>query len=185
MSTKKIELILNSISESNWNYLIKYGERGNILLGNEFEGILWLPYWFIKNDAPSLLNQGNITIFLEECLKYKGVDLEKVDFSTSYVECVSFLMWFRDNLYKINQMEKKYLGGEASPELIASGSQELDELGAIVIINELAQGDITKFKEIKSMPYEMVFDKLRLNNVSSRIKKNYNEIMSKKNKKTK
>lgn len=185
MEIQRIEVILNAITESNWNYLIKYGERGNTLLGEEFDGVLWMPYWFIKNDAPMLIESGDITKLFEECLRIKGSVIEKVDFSSAYAESVSFLLWFRDNLMTISKMEKKYLGGEPSAELIASGSSELDKLGAIVIINELAQGDITKFKEIKEMPYNEIFDKLRLNNITANVKKNYNEIMSKKNKKTK
>jgi len=62
-------------------------------------------------------------------------------------------------------------------DLVKAGVSELDQFGELNVIDNLAGGDILKWKKVEKLPYYMVFDKLHKNAVETKIQRNYNKIL--------
>jgi hypothetical protein len=56
-----------------------------------------------------------------------------------------------------------------------AGIRDLDILGDIATIDNLAGGDILKWNQIIELPYSMIFDKQLKNTIEHRISKKMNE----------
>lgn len=64
-----------------------------------------------------------------------------------------------DNIYKA----EKELYYESSAKDESAGIDKLSKFGVIIQIDQLANGDVTKYEQVKKQPYALCFNKLLMN----------------------
>lgn len=171
-----MEKTLQNISKQEFDLLVKFSKRSNVLFGVEVPQLIYMPYRFVKIDLPELLSTSNISELLETICRIHNIETKQ----SETPEIISFILWLKDEFEKIQQLEQAHLSNQPDPDMIAAGVQELNELGEINIIDSLAGGDILKWEQIEQLPYHKVFDKLKKDMVENKINKAYHKIISSK-----
>lgn len=151
---------LLSIPEDKWSFILKNGKRQSKLDGFEFESLIYCTYGFIKNELPELIKIGDFEMLILKVFKDRSINLFPPDIDKmGYHDMLHFILWISDEIKLISRMEQEYLSGDSDIDLIAAGIHELNQFGEMNIIDSLAGGDMTKYKQIEAMPYNMIFDK--------------------------
>lgn len=178
-----LEYSLSKVPKTDLDVIIKTGVRKNKVFGVEFEGLIYLPYWIVKVEIKELLINSKFSELIVLTLKEKGKDVSIKDISKkNHKELFSFVLWVKDELERIFNLEKEYLSNEPDADSINAGIRDFDELGEINTIDNLAGGDVLKWEEIKRLPYHTVFDKLRKNTIENKFNKRYQKILADKQK---
>lgn len=182
----KVHTLEHTLSKSNKNDLdviVRSGKRRNSVCGIEFEGLIYLPYWLVKVEIKELLLNNQFSELIILMLKEKGKITTLSEISKeNHKELFSFVLWVKDSLEAIFNLEKEYLSNEPDADSINAGIRDFDELGEINTIDNLAGGDILKWEEVKRLPYHQVFDKLRKNTIENKFNKRYQKIIAEKHK---
>lgn len=178
-----LESTLSKSNKEDIAVIVKSGKRTNKVLGVEFEQLIYMPYWFVKVDIKDLLGAGRFSELILLLLKHKNVNSTIKDISKeNHNELFSFILWVKDEVYLIHELESEYLSNEPDNDLVNAGIKDFDELGEINTIDNLAGGDILKWEQIKKLPYHQVFDKLRKQSIESKFNKRYQKILADKQK---
>lgn len=150
----------------------KFSERKNGLGETKLETIVHLSYKDLKETVPELFKENKYEEAMLLILKSvnKKVNFATVRASSNY-DKLKFLFWIQDQYKQINLIEQQYLTLTPDSEMTAAGVNELDELGDTNLIDALAKGDILKWRAIKELPYEMIFDKQRKSTIESKIER--------------
>lgn len=90
--------------------------------------------------------------------------------------------WVMENLKEISDIELQELGSDIDQDMKDAGADRLQEFGYSVAVDSLAQGDMLKYNDILKKPYAVVFRKMCLDKVNYEIRKQYQENVSRKNK---
>lgn len=173
-----LDQAINSIDKEDLKIILKNGVRSNTLFGVTYESIIYFKWWYVKVELPNLINEGKFT----KIITYICNVTESQVNNANYKEMFSFVLWLLDEIKLVSELEENYLSSEPNSDLKSAGIEKLNELGEINTLDNLAGGDILKWKKIKKLPYHIVFDKLRKNNLDAEVQKRYNEIMIKKSK---
>jgi len=168
-----LETQLATLSQTELQVLVKTAKRSNTLFGKSIKELIYYPYKIVKIQLPKLLQNNELTQIV--ALFFKGVTTEKID-RAKLSELSSFIVWVIDQLEAIYRLENQYLSSSPDRDLVKAGVSELDQFGELNVIDNLAGGDILKWKKVKKLPYYMVFDKLHKNAVETKIQRNYNKI---------
>lgn len=103
--------------------------------------------------------------------------LESVE-SVSVVHLFNCTSWIFEQLTEIVEIENNELKNSVDQKLIDAGIGELNRFGYMPTVDKLAGGDISKYSEVLSWPYDKVFMKLCYENTLSNINKKLNENVS-------
>lgn len=155
-----------------YTFLDKFAKRTGELAGVTFEDLTEIPFGVLKEELPAMFEAGDLegAIHLLVATKKKKLTLGRVKRLRNKDKFL-FLLWVKDQLKKLGQLEAQYLSAPPDPKLMAAGISELDALGAINTIDVLAQGDILKWNQIRALPYGQVFEKLLKITIEARINK--------------
>lgn len=167
-----------NMTKEEFNFLIEFGVRNNILFGMEVPMLIYMPYGFVKIELPEYLSTANVYEIINRIAKLQNIEETETDTK----ELIAFILWIKDEFEAIRKLESEHLSGSPDPDMLAAGVQELNELGEINVIDSLAGGDILKWEAIEKLPYYKVFDKLKKNMVENKVNKNYHKIISSKKK---
>lgn len=170
--------VFENISKNEFELIVKFGKRSNNLFGVDVASIIYFPYRFTKIDLPELLQEGNIEEIINIICKEKEIEKKEI----TQQETISFVLWLKDEIEAIQQLESRYLQSQPDPDMIAAGVNDLNEFGELNVIDSLAGGDILKWDEVGKLPYHKVFDKLRKNIIEKKVNANYQRIITTKNK---
>ena len=183
---KTIEYYLQHFTQVDFNILRKNVERSNSCFGFEFDQLINSSYWVVSNDLPQLFKKGEFTNALKLLLEDKGEDIliSKLDnlSKEDFLKVMQFVFWVVDELENIKDLEEQYLGGNPNVDLLQAGISELNMLGEFVSLDNLAMGDLTKYEEIKKMPYNEVFAKKLLQKRTADIQERLRDILKNKQK---
>lgn len=113
-------------------------------------------------------------------IEVKGIKLDKIVNKTFFHIC-KFRRFVEMELDKIQQLESN-LNFEASTIDRNAGIEELNQFGVMLQIDKLAGGDITKYDNIRALPYDICFAKLLMDKKTDEYKANINKIMLSNNK---
>lgn len=150
--------------------ILEFGTRINELDGVKINSLIHLPYKFIKQDLPKLLENNDFEIIAEKIINKPIVkDKDKI---------INFALWVMDQLKVLNENEN-VLQSKPEPEMIAAGIDRLERFGIYGVARSLTD-DILKVNEILELPYSDVFMALYYNKTTNDIQKNYSEIIKKK-----
>lgn len=151
---------LAQITNEDFDFLVKNGKRSSVLVNFDFESLIYTEFGLLKFDLPNLFASGNFENLLLMLLKDRDVDCFLEDIQNYPVsKVIEFILWVRDELSDIGDLEKKYLSSDPSPKMIQAGISNLDQFGAMNIVDSLAGGDILKHELIKKLKYNVIFDK--------------------------
>jgi hypothetical protein len=92
-------------------------------------------------------------------------------------EVYPFGLHLEQQLIRINEIERKHLKPDHTPEQIKAGIQMFNEVGIFCTIDMIAQGDLLKHNKVLNLPFSLVFNKLLLSNISSRFDRRLNEVL--------
>lgn len=172
---------INTLTEVQFKIILESGERKSTLCGVELESLIYFSYGLVKIEIPELLKEGKFLEIFQNILNEKGksLSLQEID-EQEHNDLLACLIWIKDELESIGNLEKEYLSNPPEADLINAGIRELDELGEFNTIDTLAGGDILKHEQIKALPYHYVFDKLRKQTLENKISKNLAKIQQQK-----
>lgn len=165
---------LNGVTQTQLDYIFKYGKGSNRLGGYECKPFVELPYGVVRKDMITLQKKdlhADAILLLLAC-QYDEVKLKNI----SQNDIFNFLVWTKKQHDKIFNMEKFYLKSDPDPHMMAAGVHRLDEFGALATIHTLALGDISKHAFIEGLPYYKVYEVLKLEKVQKEIQRAYFEI---------
>ena len=74
--------------------------------------------------------------------------------------------------------EEKYCSLPPDPNQIAAGIDRFKELGSVVLVDSLANGDITKWQQIENMSLGTIHAKMRMNVLTHQFKQEYEFILN-------
>lgn len=174
---KPFAAYLQGISPADYKFIKKYSKRTGTLCGVTLEDITDLPWDVLKHEVPKLFETNQLENAIHLVLKHykKNITFTKVRKAPNSKKLL-FLLWLRDQYETINQVEKKYLYNPPEAKQLQAGIQQLDVLGDINGIDNLAQGDILKWELIRRMKYSDIFNKMLKNTIEVRINKRLIEI---------
>lgn len=155
--------------------ILKYGKPSNTISGVTSKPFIELPYGLVKIEIPQLLSSEKIEEAINAIIKIQSKDFNIENSNPN--EVTAFILWIKEQMEFIANIEKQHLSSEPEPELSASGISRLEEFGVLATIDHLAGGDLLKYKDIEAQPYYKVYQKLKLDKVQGEIKKKYEEII--------
>ena len=151
---------LSRISKDEFDFLVKNGKRSSKLFNFDFESLIYSGWGFIKERLPELFEKGQFDKLLFEILKDRGHKVYMVAIQNMETrDAIKFILWIRDELEAIANLEKTYLVSNPSPKLFQAGINRLDQFGLMNTIDNLANGDVLKYDEVRKLRYNVVFDK--------------------------
>lgn len=156
-------------------YILKYGKSTDTLKGNQSKSLLYLPYGLVRITIPNLQGQDKHDTVIETIFKHQYGNDWNLDGVTTN-EKMSFYLFVKAELERIQQIERTFLGGDPEPELVAAGVTKLNEFGAFATVHSLAGGDILKHEAIEALPYFQVYQTLKLQKVNGDIERRYASI---------
>lgn len=171
---------IQNISKSDFEKLIKFGKRWNPLLDEikgikTKEGLIYYSYEFVKINLPSYLSDGKakeLLIDVFDIKSFKGLTIQRV---------MPLILWFYDELKKVSELEQNYLSTPPSNDMLRAGVESLNELGEEATIDMLVKDwGVYTHKQIKSMPYYEIFNKLRLMKLQGDIQSKLADIQKEK-----
>lgn len=163
MRFKRLSLnqyIINTLGVDYVDTVRKFVKSSNTICGITINDVTELSYQDIKHNIPNLIdtNEYEAVIFKVLQSTKKKITLQKV-FKAKPEERLLFLFWIQEQYKLINNLEEKLLTSSPAPEQINAGIHTLNVLGDVNIIDVIAGGDITKWAEIRNMPYGRIFEK--------------------------
>jgi len=176
-------LSIAKLSENELKNLIDNGKRVSKVDGFEFESAIHFSYGFVKEIIPNLIKIGNFEKLIASAFRDRGIGYQDNEIRwLDHNSLLQFVLWIKDEIEAINELEKNYLSSDPESDMISAGINDLNQFGLLNTIDQLAGGDILKWNEIRKLPYSVVFDKMYKNTIEGNIQKKMNKIMTSKNK---
>jgi hypothetical protein len=151
---------LAKITNEDFEFLSKNGKRTSIFMRHDFESLIYSEWGLLKFDLPDLFASGNFEELLYLLLKDRGVDFFKKSITNYELsKAVEFILWIKDELETIKELETTYLSSQPSAKMFQAGINKLDQFGIMNTVDNLAGGDILKYNLIKKQKYNVIFDK--------------------------
>lgn len=168
---------LLQISQDDFNFLVKNGKRSSILLNFDFESLIYLKWGFLKETLPELFAKSDFEQLFFLMLKDRGVNLFLNDIQKTEVsKAMSFILWIIDELKAIKELESTYLRSGPDAKLVQAGIGGLDKFGVLNTLDNLTKGCVWDYDKIRSLPYNVVFDKQYMEVTKSEIEKKLAKI---------
>lgn len=144
-------------------------KKQNFLGKYKAKDLINLPYWFVKNDIPEMLQQGKFEKIMHLVLKHSknNITFAKVKAFDNYEKCM-FLFWVLDEIEKISKLEQRYLVVRKKAKDKRDYSK-LNEMGYFNVIDSIAKDYAYTHKQVKKLPYSLIFDIQARNKLISEI----------------
>lgn len=173
-------IAITKLSEVDFKFIVENGKRSSVLNGFDFESLIYCRWKFLKERLPELQKAGDFELLVLELFADRGIHLFRPDISLiDSNEVFSLILWVKDQMESISKMEQEFLNSEPDSDMMAAGINELQQFGDMNVIDQLAGGDILKYDAVKSLRYNVIFDKQYKMNIESRIQKKLIKIQSK------
>lgn len=120
------------------------------------------------------------SINLENQIKMVSMVFEIPKWIISRMRIVKFFQLFNHvtrHLEKLVKGEQANLKSEPDSLAREAGIDRLDIFGVMAVIDELADGNLLKWRDIENTEYRLVFSKLMLNKTKNEIRKDMEQIM--------
>ena len=137
--------------ESKLQFMRTYDKLG----WSPIEDITHLPFIYVKEKIPKLLEDGLFDEAFSLTLSKPMAEVLKIP----PLDRFRLFVWLENQYKRINKMEEVYLHSEPDFKLLGAGIRDLDILGIVNIIDILAGGDVTKWEQVKMLPYSSCFEK--------------------------
>lgn len=154
-----------------YDMIEKFAKRENTLYKITIEDLTFLPYQTLKHIIPDLIKQKRfeeVIFTILDATKIRKITLKNVKRLDNYKKLM-FFFYIQDQYKVIYDLEVKYLSQPPDAKMQNAGIRNLDVLGDIVMIDDLAEGDILKWNQIRELPYSMIFEKRLKTNIQFEI----------------
>jgi hypothetical protein len=171
-----------TMNEAQLDMILKYGKASNRLGRYELPKLIYLPYGLVRIEIPVLQKKNDHDEVIRRLLRHQYPD-EPIDLNgVTGNEVLSFYLFVRKELERIQNLEAINLSGEPDAKMLIAGIKQLDEFGGLATVHTLAQNDPLRHAGIKAMPYFEIYQILKLNKVTRDIDKRYAELVDQENK---
>jgi hypothetical protein len=168
---------LSSISQEDFNFLIKNGKRNSKLCNFDFESLIYTKFGLLKETLPDLFAKNDFEQLFYLMLQDRKQFVFKADVQKIEVNhAMSFILWLIDEMKTIRELESTYLRSDPDVKLLQAGINKLDQFGLMNTLDNLAKGDILKYDLIRELPYNVVFDKQYMEVTKAEIEKKLSKI---------
>lgn len=148
----------NLEDRSEYDFAMKYAAKFTESIDEYGIGeIMELPFGFIKDfqyDLGMGLDLPKMIDYILLCTKRKSLKNEPLD------RVCRFSSYLVEGVKKIVENEKELLAHEPSEKELAAGMDRFNEIGIYLQIRSLIGGDITKYEEVRKLPYSLCFTEL-------------------------
>lgn len=175
----KLNDYIASFTQEQLSFIIENGKRTSVLDNFDFQDATLFTFNFVKETIPNLIKIANFEQLINECFKDRGFAF---GFENDNQKCLQFILWLKDELKSINDLETNYLTSDPDIDMISAGVNEMNQFGNLNVLDQLSGGDILKWEEIGKLQYAKVFDKLYKSTIENNIQKKLNKILANKNK---
>lgn len=159
---------------------IKSGLKGRNYIGR-YKSKSFMDFSFSKlGDIRKYYSEGNILYLVSATCNIGHRELLK----SNYTDLLYYLKFVDDELEKIANAEK-ILNQKDEEEMLEadkmemSGVADLNVFEELNIIDNLANGDLLKWKEIERQPYKNIWTMLYKKKISERVRRKYNALNKK------
>lgn len=150
---------LNSISNEDFNFLVKNGKRNSILLNFDFESLIYSSWGMVKETIPELCLKGEFDKLFYLMLKERGINVFVNDIhQIPLKKAVAFILWIKDEMNTIQELEKTYLVSSPNAKMVQAGIHRLNQIGIMNTIDHFAKTYGYKHEEVKNLRYSLIFD---------------------------
>lgn len=162
---------------SKYDYVLRYytDSQDVFNLGDftklQFENVKDLQYKFTKGV--------NIKDVIDFISNEKDMDIKEIG-SIKFMEFAKSYNYIKKQVDFINILEENSLAGTTTPEAEQADVARFDKFGYLIQLDKLANGDITKYPEVKSLIYIDCFTKLLLEKEREEFNQELNKIQSRK-----
>lgn len=172
-----INLQLSKVSVDDFNFLVKNGKRSSILFNFDFESLIFTEWGLLKEVLPDCFIKGDFEKLFFLLLKDRGINVFLNDIQNiELAKAMEFILWIRDELESLKELESKYLVSNPTAKMFQSGINRLDQFGLLNTIDNLAGGDILKYDAVKKLKYNQIFDWQYMNIVKNEIQEKLSKI---------
>jgi len=179
----KTEIKLSTLTPEEIKLVFDNSKEKSSIFEVSFKSLIYYEWWYVKTTIPNLIKEGQLTQLVSTLLKKEGSELDAL--GAEVHDIIGVIVWVLAELTRIQELEATYLTPEPNADLQNAGVEELQQFGEVNALDSLAGGDITKWEDIKKIPYHDVFDKMRKSLIESKVEKRYKEIMEAKRPKPK
>lgn len=124
-----------TISQEDFNFLVKNGKRSHILLNFDFESLIYCKWGFVKETIPGLFAKNDFETLFFLMLKDRNQkvfclgDVRQINVN----EAMAFILWLIDEMKAINELESQFLKNDPDPKMINAGIHKLDQFGIKIL----------------------------------------------------
>jgi len=163
---------------SQYNYYLRYGkiEAEDVFMIGSF---LEQTFGFVK-DMQFYCSQG---LTWEDFFSSISTVIDKTEKELSNISLFTLQkvrLYCIEEITKINEIESNFLGHTPTVEEEQADISRFSSYGAFIQFDQLAGGDILKFKRIEKLKYNFCFTKLKLEADRSNYQQDYNNIVKNK-----
>lgn len=168
---------LQTISQEDFNFLIKNGKRSSYLYNFDFESLIYTKWGLLKEQLPELFTKNDFEQLFFLLLKDRGLHPFIIDVQNIEVnKAMSFILWIIDEMKTIKELESTYLRSDPDIKLLQAGINKLDQFGIKNTLFNLGEKDFEKHNVIRNTPYNEVFDMQYHGVIMSEIEKKLSKI---------
>lgn len=165
----------NNLTNEEYKFLYEYAQPSNIIAGYASKNLYELSFKFIRVDLPELFKQNNDIAVIEAIMiqQHRRFDISKADWK----DIIYFIKWVNNQLYVLNEAERKNLSSEPDLKMMNAGVKKMDEFGYRPVIARIAKDWNMNIDEVWKLPYSTIYSKMKEDKVWSDIQDNYNKAL--------
>lgn len=170
-----LEVELSNLQDHEIKLLLRTGAQSRKVNEFEIKELFHMPYWFVKVELNEYFKQFKLTYILERVFEYSNIDSEVCHVSTA--DQMKLICYLFNTLSDVFEGEKNIFNSIPDPLAVAAGSESFNAYKEYNTLKALANGDVTKFEQVKNTPYEYCLLMLMMNKTQADFDKKYAALL--------
>ena len=158
-----------------YDFALRYAEEAQAKDVMHFGDMTTKPFGLVKDYQYIFSKPNSLSKFVT---KYGAKKLQGL----SVFKFFAFFRYMVEQVERINKIENSLLSHYPSEDELAAGMDRFGKYSPILQVDSLAGGDILKYEKIRQLTYSDCLTKLALDKERNDYQKDYQSIMSRKNK---
>lgn len=164
-----------NLTAEDYKTLYNYAKESNEIAGYKSRELYELPFTFVRVRLPELFKNNNDIAVIEAIMiqQHRRFDISKADWK----EIIYFIKWVNNQLYVLNEAERKNLSSEPDLKMMNAGVNKMDEFGYRPVIARIAKDWNIRIDEVWQLPYHTIYSKMKEDKIWSDIQDKYNKAL--------
>ena len=158
-----------------YDFAIKYALEAQAKDVMRFGDMTTKPFGLVKDYQYIFSKPNSLSKFVT---KYGAKKLQGL----SVFKFFAFFRYMVEQVERINKIENVLLSHTPGDDEVAAGLDRFNKFSSILQLDSLANGSLLDYSKIRALPYEDCLTKLALDKERNDYQKDYQNIMSRKNK---